>query len=117
MSYLIRRVLAKPRLILDEMCCLYGKFASYLRRVLCKTRLIFPRINGPNIWFDLSVYGNNPNPNPYFVYEPLICQRPKASAKMAGMVNRVFLLTEKFLLITPHCITLHERIDRTCVCI
>ena len=26
---------------------LYGKFASYLRRVLCKTRLIFPRINGP----------------------------------------------------------------------
>ena len=48
MSYLIRRVLAKPRLILDEMCRLYGKFASYLRRVLCKTRLIFPRINGPN---------------------------------------------------------------------
>ena len=47
MSYLIRRVLAKPPLILDEMCRLYGKFASYLRRVLCKTRLIFPRINGP----------------------------------------------------------------------
>ena len=47
MSYLIRRVLAKPRLILDEMCRLYGKFASYFRRVLCKTRLIFPRINGP----------------------------------------------------------------------
>ena len=47
MSYLIRRVLAKPHLILDEMCHLYGKFASYLRRVLCKTRLIFPRINGP----------------------------------------------------------------------
>ena len=49
MSDLIRRVLAKPRLILDEMCRLYGKFASYLRRVLCKTRLIFPRINGPNV--------------------------------------------------------------------
>ena len=49
MSYLIRRVLAKPRLILDEMCRLYGKFASYLRRLLCKTRLIFPRINGPNV--------------------------------------------------------------------
>ena len=48
MSFLIRRVLAKPRLILDEMCRLYGKFASYLTRVLCKTRLIFPRINGPN---------------------------------------------------------------------
>ena len=53
MSYLIRRVLAKPRLILDEMCRLYGKFASYLRRILCKTRLIFPRINGPNIAFHL----------------------------------------------------------------
>ena len=23
------------------------RFASYLRRVLCKTRLIFPRIKGP----------------------------------------------------------------------
>ena len=23
------------------------QFASYLRRALCKTRLIFPRINGP----------------------------------------------------------------------
>ena len=34
MSYLIRRVLAKPRLILDEMCHSYGKFAFYLRRVL-----------------------------------------------------------------------------------
>ena len=34
MSYLIRRVLVKPRLILDEMCRLYGKFASYVRRVL-----------------------------------------------------------------------------------
>ena len=49
MSYLIRRVLAKPRLILGEMYRLYGKFASYLRRALCKTRLIFPRINGPNM--------------------------------------------------------------------
>ena len=49
MSYLIRRVLGKPRLILDEMCHLYGKFASYLRRVLSKTRLIFPRINGPTV--------------------------------------------------------------------
>ena len=47
MSYLIGRVLGKLRLILDEMCRLYRKFASYLRRVLCKTRLIFPRINGP----------------------------------------------------------------------
>ena len=47
MSYLIRRVLAKPRLILEEMCRLYGKFASYLRRVLHQKRLIFLRINGP----------------------------------------------------------------------
>ena len=27
-------MLAKPRLILDEMCRLYGKFASHVRRVL-----------------------------------------------------------------------------------
>ena len=29
------------------MCRLYGNFASYLRRILCKTRPIFPRMNGP----------------------------------------------------------------------
>ena len=46
--YEVFLVLAKTRLILDEMCRLYGKFASYLRRILCKTRLILPRINGPN---------------------------------------------------------------------
>ena len=44
--YEVFLVLAKSRLVLDEMCRLYGKFASYLRRVLCKTRHIFPRING-----------------------------------------------------------------------
>ena len=49
MFYLIIRVLVKPHLISDEMRRLYAKFASYLRRVLCKTRLIFPRINGPII--------------------------------------------------------------------
>ena len=43
----IRLVLAKSRLFLDEMCRLYGKFVSDLRRVLCKKRLIFPRINAP----------------------------------------------------------------------
>ena len=32
------------------MCRLYRKFATYLRGVLCKTRLIFPRINGPNVF-------------------------------------------------------------------
>ena len=46
--YEVFLVLAKTRLILDEMCRLHGKFASYLRRALCKTRLSFPRINGPN---------------------------------------------------------------------
>ena len=56
MSYLIRHVLAKPRLILDEMCRLYRKFASYLRRVLCKTRLILPRINGPNMLLYFTKY-------------------------------------------------------------
>ena len=55
MSYLIRRVLAKTRLILDEICRLYGKFASYLRRVLCKTHLIFPHINGPNVLIELKL--------------------------------------------------------------
>ena len=38
MSYPIRRVLAKPWLILDEMCHLYGKFASY-----------FSSYKGPNV--------------------------------------------------------------------
>ena len=47
MSYLIRRVLAKPRLISDEMCHLYGKLASYLRRVLCKTRPYFSSYKWP----------------------------------------------------------------------
>ena len=28
------------------MCCLYRKFVSYSRHVLCKTWFIFPRING-----------------------------------------------------------------------
>ena len=27
------------------------EFAPYLRRVLCKTRLIFPRINGPIVTY------------------------------------------------------------------
>ena len=56
----MRRVLAKQRLILDEMCHLCGKLASYLRRVLCKTRLIFPRINGPNV---LSFFAAFHEPN------------------------------------------------------
>ena len=55
MSYLIRCVLTKPRLILDEMCHLYGKFTSYLRRVLC----IFPRINGPIVDLPIRLKGNS----------------------------------------------------------
>ena len=43
----------KTRLISDEMCRLYGKFASHF--VLCKTRLIFPRINGLNMTIMLSI--------------------------------------------------------------
>ena len=42
----IRRVLAKSRLILDEMAVAVAVVASYLRRLLRKTRLIFSRING-----------------------------------------------------------------------
>ena len=29
----------------------------------------------PYEWFDLNIYSNNPNPNPYFLYESLTCQR------------------------------------------
>lgn len=49
--YEVFLVLAKQRLILDQMCRLYGKFASYLRRVLCRRVLFFSRINGPNVAF------------------------------------------------------------------
>ena len=40
MSYLIRRVLAKTK------CAVYTESS---RLILCKTRLIIPRINGPNM--------------------------------------------------------------------
>ena len=33
------------------------QFASYLRRVLCKTRLIFPRINGPIVLSQVTLPG------------------------------------------------------------
>ena len=53
------------------MCRLYGKFASCLRRVLCKTRLIFPRINGPNVLlllfsFKSNLFGRAPPRGGYF---------------------------------------------------
>ena len=44
--YKVFLVLAKLRLISDEMCHLYRKFMSYLRRLLYRMRLIFPHING-----------------------------------------------------------------------
>ena len=34
-----------------------------------------PRGFADNEWFDLNIHCKNPNPNPYFVYESLICQR------------------------------------------
>ena len=59
----IRRVSAKSRLIFDEMCRSFGKLASYLRRVLCKTRLICPCMNSPNDDDDddygIDEYGKN----------------------------------------------------------
>ena len=36
------------------------QFASYLRRVLCKTRLIFARINGPIVTAEPKVEDNSP---------------------------------------------------------
>ena len=46
--------LFKSRLIQDTtyiriLYLLYDKLASYLSRVLCKSRLILSRINGPNV--------------------------------------------------------------------
>ena len=58
--HLYEHVLSKPRLILDEMCRLYGKFASLL-----KTRLIFPRINGPTV---LSLNTNTEKIKVLFIY-------------------------------------------------
>ena len=45
-------------------------FVSYLRHVLCKTRLIFPRINGPNVFMTMCVIVINTifvsaDPNPW----------------------------------------------------
>ena len=34
------------------------QLASYLRRVLCKTRLIFPRINGPIVTTEINMSPN-----------------------------------------------------------
>ena len=44
---------------------------------LCSASLwpLYHRGFADNGWFDLNIYTNNPNPNPYFVYESLICRR------------------------------------------
>ena len=78
----IRRVLAKSRLILDEMCCLYRKFASYSRQVLCKTWLIFPRINGL-----LSSY------MPQILLQIEICSALNLSASLLGNMPIVLSCT------------------------
>ena len=78
----IRHVLAKSRLILDEMCCLYRKFASYSRHVLCKTWLIFPRINGL-----LSSY------MPQILLQIEICSALNLSASLLGNMPIVLSCT------------------------
>ena len=88
MFYLIRRVLAKPRLILDEMCRLYGKFASYLRRVLSKTRLIFPRINGPLVTvFDAILTNRQTCEKLQCVYENLMSNNFRKTAVLKKKKN------------------------------
>ena len=80
MSYLIRRVLAKPRPILDEMCRLYGKFASYLRRVL-----FFPRINGPNISYVMTNYAKTYASTIYQSLYLMILPRSAASCSFSSL--------------------------------
>ena len=46
------------------------QFTSYLRRVLCRTRLIFPRINGPNVKIPETSGGSRGGASP----PPLICR-------------------------------------------
>ena len=83
----IRRVLAKSCLILDEMCCLYRKFASYSRQVLCKTWLIFPRINGL-----LSSY------MPQILLQIEICSALNLSASLLG--NMPIVLSRTLLCVS-----------------
>ena len=56
-----------------------AQFASYLRRVLCKTSLIFPRINGPNvnmIFFSLLALIMTPsNIVPRVLFLPVLNQK------------------------------------------
>ena len=50
------------------------QFTSYLRRVLCKTRLIFPRINGP-IVIPLEIA------SPFIIYRSLCHKKALARAE------------------------------------
>ena len=52
----IRRVLAKPRLILDEVCRLYGKFASYVSSYKWPYCLIKSR---PNLNIRVTILSRN----------------------------------------------------------
>ena len=53
------RGLRKPRT--SFLCRLYEQFAAYISRGLCNPRLIFPRINGPNV--SSICRGLTPRPN------------------------------------------------------
>ena len=48
--YLKSRVLAKSHLISDKIFHLYGKFASFVRQALNKTRVVFPHIT-LQLWY------------------------------------------------------------------
>ena len=50
--------------IVSFSCRLYEQFAAFRSRGLCNPRLIFPRINGPNVQaIGLRVYSPQLNPN------------------------------------------------------
>ena len=57
MSYPIRRVLAKPRLILHEMFRLYGKFASYLKQTCHGLH----RVSRVRFWISRNLYAASNN--------------------------------------------------------
>ena len=105
MSYLIRRVLAKLRLILDEMCRLYGKFACYLRRVLCKTRLIFPRVNGPTV---LTIV-----PTSKFIPPPWCTCRRQGGRMLEESFSWLFMLQKKCYL---RVFSVNKIVISICIC-
>ena len=54
------------------------QFVSYLRRVLCKTRLIFPRINGPMVHPQMEISGDTLN---------LVCKEDNARTSAINQVH------------------------------